>query len=360
MALSNSTDLWVSELSDDLLRWYDLDHRQLPWRAASGGQVSAYKVWLSEIMLQQTTVKTVKPYFIKFLKRWPSILDLANASLDDVLHAWQGLGYYARARNMLKCAQTICVCYEGEFPSDKKELLKLPGIGPYTAAAIVAIAFNRLATVVDGNVERVISRLQMIETSLPKAKKEIYNHAKIMTPIGRPGDYAQAIMDLGATVCRPKKPLCHICPWQQACVAYRDGQPENYPRKSARGIRKFRYGAAFWLVRRDGSILLRRRPSKGLLGGLIEVPTTDWRDTPWENTDIFNSAPNGECWSRLPNVIRHDFTHFRLELIILCGTVDGRRNTDGLWCDFDTLDKYAISTLSKKIVGEVAKYSVKD
>ncbi len=355
MALSNDIGVEVSELSDTLLRWYDRDHRQLPWRMESGGQDSAYKVWLSEIMLQQTTVETVKPYFIEFLRRWPLISDLANASLDDVLHAWQGLGYYARARNMLKCARTLWERYKGIFPCNEEELLKLPGIGPYTAAAIVAIAFNRPATVVDGNVERVISRLRMIETPLPSAKKEIYKFAKIITPIGRSGDYAQAIMDLGATICKPRKPLCHICPWQPACISYRSGQPEDYPKKPARLIRGSRYGVAFWLVRRDGFILLRRRPNKGLLGGLMEVPTTEWLDTPWKNRAIFNSVPVGERWYRLPTAIKHDFTHFQLELIIMCGTVDGRRAVDGVWCDINNLGNYAISALSKKIVGEVCR-----
>jgi len=356
MTVVNFTDARTLELSDKLIRWYDSGHRQLPWRGAHGLQVSAYKVWLSEVMLQQTTVETVKPYFAEFLRRWPLLSDLANASLDDVLNAWQGLGYYARARNLLKCAQVIWRCYEGVFPSNEQELLRLPGIGPYTAAAIAAIAFNRPATVVDGNVERVISRLRMIEIPLPEAKKEIYKQAEIITPIERPGDYAQAIMDLGATICRPRKPLCHTCPWQQACKAFRVGQSEKYPKRSSRLIRKSRYGAAFWLMRRDGLILLRRRPNNGLLGGLMEIPTTEWRDTPWKNRAIHKSAPGGECWRRFPKVIRHDFTHFRLELIIMCGTVDGRRTIDGVWCDTRNLDNYAISALSKKIVIEAARH----
>ena len=309
-----------------------------------------YRVWLSEIMLQQTTVATVGPYFERFLARWPRLLDLAAAPLDDVLHAWQGLGYYARARNMLRCAQQIVESCGGNFPQEEAALLKLPGIGPYSAAAIAAIAFERPATILDGNVERVIARLRQVETSLPAAKKELRRLATEITPAKLPGDYAQAIMDLGATICTPRKPACPRCPWQSVCRASAAGIQELLPRKTPKPERPLRHGMAFWAVRGDGRILLRRRPEKGLLGGLMEVPTSALCDMPWKPRAARREAPVEARWRVLPGVVAHCFTHFRLEIIVYAGKADGRAAVEGIWCAPERFADQALSTLSKKVI----------
>ncbi len=337
-------------LAAKLLAWYDCEGRDLPWRAPPGGHMAPYQVWLSEIMLQQTTVATVAPYFEEFLRRWPRLADLAAAPLDDVLHAWQGLGYYARARNMLRCAEVVVQNHGGVFPEEEAALLRLPGIGPYTAAAIAAIAFDRPATILDGNVERVIARLRLVETLLPVAKQELRQLAAEITPAKRPGDYAQAIMDLGATICTPRKQACTCCPWLGACRAHAAGVAETLPRRAPKPERPLRHGIAFWAVRGDGQILLRRRPEKGLLGGLMEVPTSEWRDTPWRPSAARRQAPAKSSWRKLPRVVSHGFTHFRLEITVLAGKVDGRAAIDGVWCPPERFADHALSTLSKKII----------
>ena len=337
-------------LAAELLVWYGVHGRDLPWRSPPGVRPDPYRVWLSEIMLQQTTVATVGPYFERFLDRWPRLLDLAAAPLDDVLHAWQGLGYYARARNMLRCAQQIVENYGGYFPQEESALLKLPGIGPYSAAAIAAIAFEIPATILDGNVERVIARLRQVETSLPAAKKELRRLATEITPAKLPGDYAQAIMDLGATICTPRKPACARCPWQSVCRASAAGIQELLPRKTPKPERLLRHGMAFWAVRGDGRILLRRRPEKGLLGGLMEVPTSAWCDTPWNPRAARREAPVEARWRALPGVIAHGFTHFRLEIKVYAGKADGRAAVEGIWCAPDRFTDQALSTLSKKVI----------
>jgi A/G-specific adenine glycosylase len=337
-------------LAAELLAWYDVHGRELPWRERSGTRPDPYRVWLSEIMLQQTTVATVGPYFAEFLRRWPCLEDLATAPLDDVLHAWQGLGYYARARNMLRAAKEIAAHHGGAFPNDEAALLKLPGIGPYSAAAIAAIAFGRRATVLDGNVERVIARLRRVEAPLPAAKEELRRLAKEITPAERPGDYAQAIMDLGATICTPKKPACAICPWRGACLGHKAGMQDLLPRKTPKPERPLRHGIAYWAVRGDGSVLLRRRPEKGLLGGLMEVPTSEWRDAPWSPAAARRAAPAEARWRALPGTVSHGFTHFRLEISILAGRLDGRNAVDGVWCSPDAFADQALSTLSRKII----------
>ena len=266
-----------SQLARMLLDWYDRHRRRLPWRAAPGVPSDPYRVWLSEIMLQQTTVPVVVGYFQRFLARWPTLEALTQAELDDVLHAWQGLGYYARARNLHACAQHVLADHGGRFPPEEKALRALPGIGRYTAAAIAAIAFDRPATVVDGNVERVMARLRAVETPLPTAKSRLYTLAAELTPETRPGDYAQALMDLGATVCTPRNPGCLACPWRDACEGRARGMAETLPRRAPKRPRPLRYGVSFWLMRADGAVLLRRRPETGLLGGMIELPTTPWR-----------------------------------------------------------------------------------
>ena len=333
-----------------LLVWYDAHGRDLPWRSPPGARPDPYRVWLSEIMLQQTTVATVGPYFAEFLRRWPCLEDLAQAPLDDVLHAWQGLGYYARARNMRRAAKELVDRHSGEFPREEAALRELPGIGPYSAAAIAAIAFDRPATILDVNVERVIARLRLVETPLPAAKGELRRLAGVITPAQRPGDYAQAIMDLGATVCTPKKPACPICPWRGACRARKASVQALLPKKTPKPERPLRHGVAYWAARGDGQILLRRRPEKGLLGGLMEIPTSEWLDTPWSQAAARRAAPAKARWQALPGLVSHGFTHFRLDIIVYAGKVDGRANADGIWCPPQDFADQALSTLSRKII----------
>ena len=260
-----------------LLAWYDRHARKLPWRVgpkerARGVQPDPYRVWLSEIMLQQTTVAAVKPYFDAFIARWPDVAALATAPREEVMKTWAGLGYYARARNLHACAEAVMRDHGGRFPETAAGLKALPGIGEYTAAAVAAIAFDEPVAVVDGNIERVIARLFAIDTPLPAAKKEIRARQQEMTPQARAGDYAQAMMDLGAAICTPKRPACALCPLVEACVAHARGEEETYPVKAEKAVRPTRHGLAFVAIRADGAVLLRRRPDKGLLGGMAEVP----------------------------------------------------------------------------------------
>ena len=300
-----------------LLAWYDRHRRKLPWRAAPGEPPDPYRVWLSEIMLQQTTVKAVAPYYARFLERFPTVEHLARAALDDVLRAWAGLGYYARARNLHACALAVTERHGGRFPSTEVALAELPGIGAYTAAAIAAIAFDERAAPVDGNIERVIARLFAVEGELPDAKPEIRALAATLTPARRAGDFAQAMMDLGATLCTPKKPACVLCPWTDACAARARGDAETFPRKAAKREGKLRRGAAFVVVRADGHLLVRTRPTKGLLGGMTEVPTGAWTHG-FDADAALSEAPRlaKVKWQRVPGVVRHVFTHFPLELVV--------------------------------------------
>ncbi|HLB79450.1 MAG TPA: A/G-specific adenine glycosylase [Dongiaceae bacterium] len=335
-------------LARRLLAWYDRHGRVLPWRAPPGRAPDPYAVWLSEIMLQQTTTATVGPYFRAFLRRWPTVRALAASELDEVLHAWAGLGYYARARNLHACARAVAAA--GGFPDEEAELRLLPGIGPYTAAAVAAIAFGRPATVVDGNVERVIARLHGVAAPLPAAKPELRRLAARLTPARRPGDYAQAIMDLGATVCLPRRPRCPACPWVGPCAARAAGTAEALPARAPRTTKPKRHGVAFWTVRRDGAVLLRRRPERGLLGGMIEVPSTDWREAPWTPAEAAKVAPVAARWRPLAGLVCHGFTHFDLEIALLVGRARAGQ-ADGLWCPIDRMSDYALPTLTKKIVG---------
>src|ERR1700683_1781708 len=271
-----------------LLDWYDRHRRVLPWRAPPGKRGDPYRVWLSEIMLQQTTVKAVGPYYARFLARWPDVRSLAAAPLEDVLKGWAGLGYYARARNLHACARAVVERHDGKFSDSEAELRALPGIGAYTAAAIVAIAFDAPATPVDGNIERVIARLYAVDTPLPVAKPEIFQLASALTPPRRAGDFAQAMMDLGATICSPKRPACALCPWNESCAAHARGDAETLPRRLPKREGTLRRGAAFVVRRADGFLLVRTRPAKGLLGGMTEVPTTEWTQDFDERSD-----PNG-------------------------------------------------------------------
>ncbi|WP_226779806.1 A/G-specific adenine glycosylase [Oceaniglobus trochenteri] len=316
-----------TELSDALLAWYDVHAREMPWRVspadrAAGLRPDPYRVWLSEVMLQQTTVAAVRGYFHRFTARWPTVTDLAAAEDGEVMGEWAGLGYYARARNLLKCARVVAG-QGGRFPDSHDALLKLPGIGPYTAAAISAIAFDRPETVVDGNVERVMARLFAVQTPLPTAKPELTAHAARLTPRARPGDHAQAVMDLGATICTPKSPACGICPWMAPCAARAAGIAAQLPRKLPRQAKPVRHGVAYVARRADGALLLERRPDRGLLGGMLGWPGAPWGDEPVER------PPLAADW-RDPGIeVRHTFTHFHLILSIRTADVaqDARPET---------------------------------
>src|SRR3954452_11861053 len=258
-----------------LLDWYDRHRRRLPWRPLAGERADPYRVWLSEIMLQQTGVKTVGPYFEKFLARWPDVTALGRASQDDVLRMWAGLGYYSRARNLHACAVAVLRDHGGVFPDTEEGLRQLPGIGPYTAAAIGAIAFDIRTMPVDGNIERVVSRLYAVEEPLPQAKPRIQELAATLLGESRAGDSAQALMDLGSSICTPKKPACALCPLNEDCAARLRGDQETFARKAPKKAGTLRRGAAF-IVRRGGELLVRTRADKGLLGGMTEVPGSDW------------------------------------------------------------------------------------
>src|SRR4051812_48116498 len=300
----------------ELLAWYDRHRRDLPWRAKPGERADPYRVWLSEVMLQQTTVAAVRPFYERFLKRFPTVKRLAAAPVESVMQAWAGLGYYSRARNLHACAIAVAAEHGGRFPDSEAALRRLPGIGDYTAAAIAAIAFDRPAAAVDGNVERVVTRLFCVEEPLPKAKPAICELARALVPADRPGDFAQAIMDLGATICTPKRPACAICPWMRPCRARAAGLQESFPRKAPKMVGVLRRGAAFVALRADDAVLLRTRPpEEGLLGGMAEPPTSVW-ESDYDLANAMLDAPLDARWTRLPGVVRHGFTHFPLELTV--------------------------------------------
>ena len=344
----------VRSISKPLLAWYDRERRDLPWRAKPGETPDPYRVWLSEIMLQQTTVATVGPYYGYFLARWPTVGDLAAAGFDDVLHAWQGLGYYSRARNLHRCAREIADRLGGAFPDTEAALRKLPGIGPYTAAAVAAIAFGRKATPVDGNIERGMARLHAVDQPLPGAKKAIKALAEALTPDDRAGDFAQALMDLGATVCKPRGPACGACPLAQVCRAAAEGAPERYPVRPPKKARPTRHGVVFWAERGDGAVLLRRRPEDGLLGGMMEFPSTEWREQPWPEGAWADAAPLRADWAPVAGTVVHTFTHFRLELDIVRARVDGPGGGNQTWCRPDAFARQALPTVMKKVAAAVA------
>ncbi len=344
-----------------LLAWYDRHRRVLPWRAPSGCRPDPYHVWLSEIMLQQTTVAAVGPYFRTFLARWPTVRDLAAADLDQVLQAWAGLGYYARARNLHACARAVCGHHDGRFPQDEAALRALPGVGEYTAAAVAAIAFDRPATIVDGNVERVIARVFAVTEPLPGGKPTLRALARTLTPVQRPGDYAQAIMDLGATVCTPRRPRCMLCPWAEACAGRRAGIAEDLPARVEKAERPTRRGVAFWATDAAGSVLLRRRPERGLLGGMMEVPSSPWREGPMPVLgEAVAAAPGQADWRLLPGLVRHTFTHFHLELTVAAGRL-AALNADaangGLWVPVEALGDHALPTVMKKVARHAAAHT---
>ncbi len=349
-------------LSTKLLKWYDRHRRHMPWRESPGTTPDPYRVWLSEIMLQQTTVTTIIPYFHEFLERWPTIEDLAAADLTDVLSAWAGLGYYARARNLHKCARAVANA-GGCFPSTVPELKALPGIGPYTAGAIAAIAFDAPEIAVDGNVERVISRYYGVQEPLPGAKSQIQDLNRALVPRQRPGDFVQALMDLGATICTPRNPACSRCPWSANCVARQEGSAEDLPRKARKPDRPLRHGIAFWLLDPQGRVLLRRRPSEGLLGGMTEVPSTPWTDKEWTLRAARSHAPIGARWRTLPGVVFHGFTHFQIEFRVVRGQVARVplvTPDEAFWCAPADFDQQALPTLMKKLARHALDSSLPD
>ncbi|MBF0130099.1 MAG: A/G-specific adenine glycosylase [Alphaproteobacteria bacterium] len=343
-----------SELTKALLGWYDRHRRVLPWRALPGERVDPYRVWLSEIMLQQTTVAAVVPYFEAFVERWPTVDALAAAELDQVLRAWAGLGYYGRARNLHRCARLVSLS-GGGFPDDETALRALPGIGPYTAAAIAAIAFGRPAPVVDGNVERVSSRLFAVTDPLPAARTALTSLVSALVPPDRPGDFAQAAMDLGATVCTPRNPACVLCPWSASCAGRLQGIAATLPRKREKPPRPTRHGIVFWITRRDGTVLLRRRPEKGLLGGMMEFPSTPWREGAWTLVEAAAEAPLFLDWRLLPGEVRHGFTHFQLNLSVAVGGATPRQHARGVWARLDRLEAHALPTLMRKVARHALK-----
>nr|WP_246514546.1 A/G-specific adenine glycosylase [Neoroseomonas soli] len=309
-----------------MLAWYDRHRRVLPWRAGPGEARDPYRVWLSEVMLQQTTVAAVAPRYARFLARFPTIEALAAADWAEVAEEWAGLGYYARARNLHACARAVAAA--GRFPNDREGLAALPGIGPYTASAVAAIAFDEAVVPVDGNVERVTARLRAVEDPLPGAKPRLTAiAARFMedpAARARPGDFAQALFDLGATICTPRSPACGLCPWRDACDARRAGIAETLPRKAPRRARPLRHGAHFLLRDAAGRLLLRRRPEKGLLGGMLELPGTPWRDAPWPEAEALPHAPLPAPWRLLPGIARHGFTHFELEMVLYAAALPPR------------------------------------
>jgi A/G-specific adenine glycosylase len=322
------------DASKALLCWYAVDKRRLPWRAENGARPDPYRVWLSEVMLQQTTVAAVRPYFENFVKRWPTVEALAAAGDGELMAAWAGLGYYARARNLLACARAVASEHGGCFPDDEAALRKLPGIGAYTAAAIAAIAFGRRAVAVDGNVERVVSRLHAVKQPLPAARPKIRALADAMTPDPGAGDFAQAMMDLGSAICTPRNPDCGRCPVRPWCAAYEEGEPGLYPIKTPKAARPRREGAAYWLEH-DGQVLLVRRPAKGLLGGMLGLPAADPAAAAWQDAGS----------------VDHVFTHFALTMRLLCAETGQRpKSTEGIvWWPADKIGEAGLPTLFAKL-----------
>jgi len=325
------------DASNALLAWYAVDKRRLPWRAEAGERPDAYRVWLSEVMLQQTTVAAVRPYFEKFTARWPSVEALAAADEGDVMAAWAGLGYYARARNLIACARAVAGEHGGRFPDTEDGLRGLPGIGRYTAAAIAAIAFGRRAVVVDANVERVVARLFAVEEPLPAARETIYRLTDTITPDTGAGDFAQAMMDLGSGICTPRAPDCPRCPLSALCAGYARGEPERFPVKAKKAPKPRRTGTAYWLEH-DGRVLLVRRPAKGLLGGMLAFP---------------EEAPAAADWAEA-GTVDHVFTHFALTMRLLCA--EAAAPAKGLWHPIDRLAEAGLPTLFARLAARGAQW----
>lgn len=341
-----ATEPGASEPARLLLAWYDRHRRALPWRALPGRTADPYAVWLSEIMLQQTTVAAVKAYFVTFLALWPRVTDLAGAPVEDVMRRWAGLGYYSRARNLHACAKLVAAA-GGTFPDQEDGLRALPGIGPYTSAAIAAIAFDRRATVVDGNVERVIVRLHGIEVPIRDAKPDIRRFAEARTPARRCGDYAQAMMDLGATICTPRKPACVLCPLCADCIARKTGRQDVLPAKAVKPERPLRHGSVFY-IRRGDEVLVRTRADKGLLGGMTEFPGSGW-DAGGDPAGM--ARPLEALYSKAIAPVEHGFTHFSLDLTVYVADVASGTKAPGdcRWVKESGLDDEALPSLMRKV-----------
>lgn len=345
-----------AELFARLLAWYDGARRTLPWRAPPGERAEPYHVLVSEVMLQQTTVATVRSRYADFLARFPDLATLAAAPLDDVLHAWQGLGYYRRARGLHAAARAAVARHGGRLPADVAALEALPGIGPYTAAAVAAIAYDVPVLAVDANVERVLARLFAVTTPLPRARGELRRIARELAPAERPGDAVQAVMELGALVCRPAKPACLACPLRTGCAAHAAGIAEQLPHKTPKAARAARFATAFHLTRPDGAVLFRRRPADGLLGGLVELPSTPWRGAAPDAPEA--EAPAATVWRPVPGTVRHVFTHLTLELELRVGRIDDGRRVgvaEPIWCPPGSFDSLALPTLTRKLLAHVAR-----
>ncbi|MEP0943638.1 MAG: A/G-specific adenine glycosylase [Rhizobiaceae bacterium] len=356
----------MEPLNSKLLAWYDRHARTLPWRISphdgkQGVVADPYHVWLSEVMLQQTTVATVKSYFEKFIHKWPRIEDLAASDAEDVMKAWAGLGYYSRARNLKACAELVAVQFDGNFPQTAEELQKLPGIGPYTAAAIAAIAFGRAEPVVDGNIERVSTRYTANATPLPAVKDDCRAFMTKVTPHDRPGDFVQAMMDLGATICTPRNPACALCPINEGCAARATNSAMDYPVKAPKKKKPTRVGAAYVLQRGDGSIWLTKRPSSGLLGGMSVVPTTDWTSRR-DGETAASAAPVTENWKDC-GIVRHTFTHFHLDLKVWHAETDKTEilmSGKGWWSAAQEIAGEALPTVMKKAISAAIRDAFKE
>ena len=336
-------------LSAELLAWYDVHRRVLPWRAPRGQRADPYRVWLSEIMLQQTTVQAVAAYYRKFLERWPTVRDLAAAPQDDVLAAWAGLGYYARARNLHAAAKLVASQMGGKFPVTAATLRELPGVGGYTAGAIAAIVHDERQAAMDANAERVIARLYAVETPMSKAKPELHAHCMALVP-ARSGDFAQALMDLGSAICTPKRPACENCPWQAQCLARKRGIQEQLPVKAPKMVRPLKRGVAFVVTDTSGAVLLCKRPDKGLLAAMLEPPLGPWEENFPSAAKAMQQAPFAAHWKKRVGLVRHGFTHFELEIEVYAAALAKRPKTAGQWVAPEKLRDVALPTVMRKIV----------
>ncbi len=329
----------------------------MPWRALKGQKANPYHVWLSEIMLQQTTIAAVIPYFLRFIKRWPTLEDLAAASLDEINQMWAGLGYYRRARGLHACANSLIQDHDGLFPQDEKALQGLPGIGPYTSAAIASIAFDRKANVVDGNVERVMARIYTVSMPLPKSKRIIKELAELHVPTKRSGDYAQALMDLGATVCTPRSPKCERCPWSNGCQSFVKGTQEDYPKREKKKAKPTRYGTAFLIFDKKGRVYLEKRPEEGLLAGMMGVPTSEWieKEVSWALAK--KKQPLKAKWTVFSKNIHHVFTHFNLELRVVTTQCSSSHTEklEGKWVRWQDCKQEALPSVMRKVLALAKK-----
>ena len=344
-------------IAASVLSWWDIHRRSLPWRAPAGEAADPYRVWLSEILLQQTTAAGAAPYFQNFVAHWPDIDALAAAPLEAIMQAFAGLGYYSRARNLHACAKTIAA-RGGRFPRDEAELRALPGVGPYTAAAIAAIAFDAPAAPVDGNIARIVSRLHAFETPIASNRPAIDAAARALTPSARSGDFAQAMMDIGSAICTPRNPDCGRCPLRPGCAAAARGDPAAYPRREARKARPQRRGAAFFAQRADGGVLLRTRPPEGLLGGTVELPGTAWTSD-FEPERAARAAPFAASWRLAPGLVEQAFTHFSLALNIYVARIGASAPApEGCyWVAPEALPGAALSSVMRKAVAHGQRFA---